>query len=158
MKFTTRIACAAMASALLAGPALADQAETVDYAAQVAELGGDAAKGEKVFNRCKACHDLAEKKNKVGPYLVGVIGRHAASVEGFKYSKAMTEAAADNPNTDEAGDGIVWSAETLTGFLTKPKKYLKGTRMAFNGLRKEDDIKNVLAFLAANGGLAEGTN
>ncbi len=66
-----------------------------------------------------------------------MIGREAGAVEGFKYSKAM------------AGSGLVWDAETLTGFLTKPKKYLKGTKMTFNGLKKPADIENVLAYIAS---------
>lgn len=77
------------------------------------------------------------RQNGVGPHLVGVIGREAGAVEGFKYSKAME------------GSGLVWDAETLTGFLTKPKKYLKGTKMTFNGLKKPADIENVLAYIAS---------
>ena len=98
---------------------------------------GDAAKGERVFRKCKACHKLDEGKNGVGPHLAGVIGREAGAVEGFKYSKAM------------AGSGLTWDVETLTGFLTKPKKYLKGTKMAFNGLKKPEDVENLLAYLAS---------
>lgn len=113
------------ALAALAAPALAD---------------GDAAAGEKVFNKCKACHTLEAGKNKVGPSLNGVIGRAAGSIDGFKYSKAMQES------------GLTWNEETLEKFLTKPKDLVPGTRMAFAGLNKEDDIENVIAYLKANGG------
>ena len=100
---------------------------------------GDAAKGEKVFKKCKACHAVEEGKNKTGPSMYGVVGRAAGSVEGYKYSNAM------------AGSGLVWDAETLDGFLTKPKKYLKGTKMSFAGLKKEKDRANVIAYLATLG-------
>ena len=106
-------------------------------AVTTAALAGDVKAGKKVVNKCKACHKMKAGKNGVGPHLVGVIGREAGAVEGFKYSKAM------------AGSGLVWDAETLTGFLTKPKKYLKGTKMMFNGLKKPADIENVLAYIAS---------
>jgi cytochrome c len=66
---------------------------------------------------------------------VNIVGRAAGAVEKFKYSKAM------------AGSGLVWDEATLTGFLAKPKKYLKGTKMSFAGLKKESDIANVIAYL-----------
>ena len=95
----------------------------------------DAAAGEKVFKKCKACHYVDRKKNKSGPHLVDIVGRSAGAVEGFKYSKAMAES------------GLVWDEATLAGFLAKPKKYLKGTKMSFVGLKKESDIANVIAYL-----------
>ena len=100
---------------------------------------GDAAKGEKVFKKCKACHVVEECKKKAGPSLYGVVGRAAGSIEGYKYSKAM------------AGSGLVWDAETLDAYLTNPKKYLKGTKMAFAGLKKEKDRADVIAYLATTG-------
>ena len=106
-------------------------------AVTTAALAGDVKAGKKVFKKCKACHKMKAGKNGVGPHLVGMIGREAGAVEGFKYSKAM------------AGSGLVWDAETLTGFLTKPKKYLKGTKMTFNGLKKPADIEKVLAYIAS---------
>ncbi len=106
-------------------------------AVQTAAVSGDVKAGKKVFRKCKACHKLQEGKNGAGPHLVDLFGREAGSVEGFKYSKAM------------AGSGIVWDEETLTGFLAKPKKYLKGTKMAFGGLKKPADIENLLAYLAS---------
>ena len=97
---------------------------------------GDAAKGEKVFKKCKACHVVDKEKNKTGPHLVGIIGREAASVASYKkYSKAMK------------ASGLVWDEETLDSYLAAPKKYLKGTKMAFSGLKKEADRANIIAYL-----------
>ena len=98
---------------------------------------GDAAAGKKVFKKCKACHYAAKDKNKTGPHLVNLIGREAGTVEGYKYSKAMKSS------------GIVWDEDTLTAYLRAPKKYLKGTKMVFAGLRKDADIANVIAYLKA---------
>ena len=100
---------------------------------------GDATAGEKVFKKCKACHVVEEGKNKTGPSLYGIVGRAAGSVEGYKYSKAI------------ADSGLVWDAETLDAYLTNPKKYLKGTKMAFPGLKKEKDRADVIAYLATAG-------
>jgi len=96
---------------------------------------GDPVAGEKVFKKCTACHVVDKDKNKTGPHLVGLLGRKAGSVDSFKkYSKAMK------------ASGIVWNAETLDGYLANPKKYLKGTKMAFAGLRKEKDRQNIIAY------------
>lgn len=105
-----------------------------------AMAGGDAAAGAKVFKKCKACHSLEEGKKKVGPSLYGVIGRAAGAAEGYKYSKAMLES------------GLTWDDETLETFLTKPKALIAKTKMSFSGLKKEDDIENLIAYLKANGG------
>lgn len=101
---------------------------------------GDAEKGENVFKKCKACHEVgADAKNKVGPTLNGIVGSPAAHLgDEFKYSDAMLEAAAG---------GLVWDEASLTEFLTKPKDFMKGTKMSFAGLRKEDDIADVIAYL-----------
>ncbi|WP_306116069.1 MULTISPECIES: cytochrome c family protein [unclassified Roseovarius] len=100
---------------------------------------GDAAKGEKVFKKCKACHAVGEgAKHKVGPELNGVVGRAIAGAEGFKYSDALNALGAE---------GKTWSAEELAAFLTKPRDYAKGTKMSFAGLRKEADRDNVIAYL-----------
>lgn len=101
---------------------------------------GDPEQGEKVFRKCKTCHVVEEEKNKIGPHLVGIIGREAGSVEGFKYSDAMQ------------GSGIVWEDETLTAYLQDPKGYIPGNRMAFAGLRKDDDIADLLAYLHQEAG------
>jgi cytochrome c len=101
-------------------------------------LAQDAAAGEKVFAKCKACHIVDEDKNKIGPGLKGVVGRKAGTHEGFKYSKAMTEAGAG---------GLVWDEANLDKYLTDPKAFLKGNKMAFAGLKKEDERANVIAYL-----------
>ena len=99
---------------------------------------GDPVKGAKVFKKCKACHTAEEAKNKVGPNLVGIVDRPIASLEDFKYSKAMVEFGAD---------GKVWDVETLTIYLKKPKDLVKKTSMAFAGLKKDADIENVILYL-----------
>lgn len=98
--------------------------------------------GEKVFNKCKACHAVGDKaKHKIGPHLNGIFGRAAGTAEGFKkYSKDMKSAGAD---------GLVWDEETLAAFLAKPKAMIKRTKMAFAGLKKEDDLTAVIAYLKA---------
>jgi cytochrome c len=98
----------------------------------------DAAAGEKVFTKCKACHVADEDKNKIGPSLHGVIGRTAGTHEGFKYSKAMIDA---------GESGVVWDEANLTKYLHDPKGMVKGTKMAFAGLKKDEDIANVIAYL-----------
>ena len=105
-----------------------------------ASAEGDVKKGEKVFKKCKACHAVGpDAKNKVGPELNGIVGRKVASVEGYKYSKAMKA----------FGEGDkVWDDETLHTYLTKPKKLVPKTKMAFAGLRKEKDRDNIVAYLA----------
>lgn len=98
---------------------------------------GDVAAGEKVFKKCKVCHEVEKPKNKIGPNLVNVLGRAPGSLEGFKYSTAMKA----------YGESHVWDEETLTTYLAAPRKVVKGTRMAFPGLKKPDDIANLIAYL-----------
>ena len=101
-------------------------------------LATDIKAGQKVFKKCKACHYADREKHKTGPHLVNLIGRTAGSLEDYKkYSKAMK------------ASGIVWDEETLTQYLRAPKKYIKGTKMAFVGLKKDADIESVIAYLMA---------
>ena len=101
-------------------------------------LAGDIKAGEKVFKKCKACHYADREKHKTGPHLVDIMGRAAGSLEDYKkYSKAMK------------ASGIVWDDTTLADYLRAPKKYVKGTKMAFAGLKKDADIENVIAYLKA---------
>ena len=96
----------------------------------------DAAAGEKVFAKCKACHKL-DGGNGTGPHLDGVVNRAKASVEGFSYSDALTGMAGDS-----------WTPENLYAFLENPKGYAPGTKMSFAGLPKSEDRANVIAYLA----------
>ena len=116
------------AVAVLASPALAD---------------GDAAKGKKVFNKCMSCHDAVEAKDKVGPNLVGVVGRTAGTLESFatKYSQAMKDAGAG---------GLVWDEANIAEYLKDPKAKIPNNKMAFAGLKKDDEIENVIADLKAD--------
>ncbi|WP_300547222.1 c-type cytochrome [Roseovarius sp.] len=101
---------------------------------------GDAAAGEKVFKKCKACHQVGEgATNRVGPVLNGIVGQPAGAQGDFKYSQVMQ---------DRAAEGLVWTNEELSAFLASPKKYMKGTKMSFAGLRKDEDVENVIAYLA----------
>jgi cytochrome c len=111
-----------------------------------ASAEGDAAAGEKVFKKCQACHQVGpEAENKVGPVLNGIVGRAVAANADFKYSDALMALGAE---------GKVWTPDELAVFLEKPKEYAKGTKMAFAGLRKEEERQNVIAYLAtfADGG------
>lgn len=108
------------------------------FAPAAAFADGDAAKGAKIFKKCAACHTATEEKNKVGPHLVGIIDRPIASIEDYKYSKAMTEHATEVPT---------WTVEALEAYLRSPKGVVKGTKMAFAGLKKDDDVEDVIAYL-----------
>jgi cytochrome c2 len=101
---------------------------------------GDPAKGEMIFKTCVACHAVADKSNKLGPHLVGIIDRTVASVEGYKYSNAMKEFAAS---------GGVWNDTTLAAFIENPKAIVPNSKMAFSGIKKEEQRKDLIAFLKA---------
>ena len=100
---------------------------------------GDAAAGEKVFNKCKACHMIGDgAKNRVGPSLTGIVDEEIASNPDFKYSDAFTE---------KKGEGVVWTDEVLHEYLISPKAFVPGTKMTFAGLKKEKDRDDVVAYL-----------
>jgi cytochrome c len=103
----------------------------------------DAAAGKTVFNKCRACHDAVAEKDKVGPNLVGVVGRTAGSLESFqsKYSANMKEAGAG---------GLVWDDANLTAYLRDPKAVIPKGKMAFPGLKDDADLANVIAYLKAD--------
>ena len=111
--------------------------EKIDIAAIMAL--GDLAHGEKVFKKCAACHSIVKGgKNAIGPALYNVVGRKVGAIEGYKYSKAL---ATYDKN---------WTLEELNGFLVKPAKWIKGTKMAYAGLRKEKDRASVIKYLNEN--------
>ena len=111
--------------------------EKVDIATLMAM--GDIASGEKIFKKCAACHSIIKGgKNAIGPALYNVVGRKVGSVEDYKYSKAL------------AAYEKEWTIEELNGYLTKPAKWIKGTKMAFAGLRKEADRASVIKYLNEN--------
>ena len=108
--------------------------ETVDIKALLAM--GDLNHGEKVFKKCSACHQIAAGgKNMIGPNLWSVIGRSAGTVSDYKYSKAMV------------AYGKEWTFEEMNSYLIKPQAYIKGTKMAFAGLRKEKDRASVILYM-----------
>ena len=117
----TVFAIVALSVATLSAPAMA---------------AGDAAKGAIVFNQCKTCHVVDKGVNRVGPSLHGVVGRKSASIANYTYSKAMK------------ASGLVWTAAQLDTYLAAPQKVVKGTKMAYAGLKKPEDRANVIAFLA----------
>jgi cytochrome c len=98
----------------------------------------DAANGEKVFKKCLPCHSVAEKTNKVGPYLVGVVGRPVASAEKYQYSEAMKAYAATAKTWDEAA---------LNAYLENPKSVVPKGKMVFPGLKKPEERADLIAYL-----------
>lgn len=120
--------------------AAVEEAPAEEEVVQVAAIDEAlAADGEKVFKKCKACHQVGEgAENKTGPLLNGIIGRDFASVEGFRYGKGIEEMAAE---------GYTWTNENLHAYLAKPKDFIKGTKMSFAGLKKDEDIDAVIEYL-----------
>ena len=111
--------------------------EKIDIAALMAM--GDIAHGEKVFKKCAACHSIIKGgKNAIGPALYNVVGRKIGAIDDYKYSKALSAYDKD------------WTFEELNGFLIKPAKWIKGTKMAYAGLRKEKDRASVIKYLNEN--------
>ena len=100
---------------------------------------GDLTHGEKVFKKCAACHSIVKGgKNNIGPALYNVVGRKVGAVNDYKYSKALLAYEKE------------WTFEELNGYLIKPAKWIKGTKMAFAGLRKEKDRASVILYLNQN--------
>ena len=111
--------------------------EKVDITALMAMA--DLAHGEKVFKKCAACHSIVKGgKNNIGPALYNVVNRQVGVVSDYKYSKALTEY------------GKNWTFEELNGYLIRPAKWIKGTKMAFAGLKKEKDRASVILYLNQN--------
>ncbi len=109
----------------------------VDIAALMAL--GDVSSGEKIFKKCAACHSIVKGgKNNIGPALYNVVGRKVGLISDYKYSKAMSEYKK------------AWTFEELNGYLIKPAKWIKGTKMSFAGLRKEKDRASVIKYLNQN--------
>jgi len=104
---------------------------------------GHTDEGEQLFRslRCAACHAVGpEARNKVGPHLNEVFGRPAAGIEGFRYSRIMVE---------RGEEGLVWDEASLRAFLAAPAEFMPRTRMAYRGVRKEEDITALLVFLGS---------
>ena len=105
-------------------------------AAPAALAAGDVEKGKVVFKRCAVCHD--PKTNKVGPHLGGVVGRKAGSLADYRYSDAMKK---------KGDEGLVWTEENIASYHKDPKAFVPGNKMVFVGLKNDDDIANVVAYL-----------
>lgn len=102
-------------------------------------MAQDAESGAEVFKRCRACHDVGPgAKNKVGPLLNGIIGRKAGTIEGFNYSEANKKAGAE---------GWVWTEEKMMDYLLNPRAAMPGNKMAYAGLKDEQDRKDLIAYL-----------
>lgn len=127
----------AQTAAPVAEAPAAPEAEVTQVA--FADLTGDSTAGEKIFVKCKTCHVIEEGQNRVGPHLYGVVGRAAGSVEGFNYSPT------------NSGSGIIWTKDILFEYLEAPQEYLKGTRMAFPGIKDAQERADLIEYLAANG-------
>ena len=116
------------------GEGAAEEEEVVEVAFADVFAGADAAKGEKVFSKCKACHKV-DGSNGTGPHLDGVVNRAIGGVAEYSYSDAM------------ASHGGDWTPEALNAFLESPKGYVPGTKMSFAGLNKVEDRANLIAWL-----------
>jgi cytochrome c len=119
-----KILAAAMAYFLLTGNVMAQEAS------------GDPAAGLRVFTQCRACHTL--DRNLVGPNLRGVVGRGAASIEGFRYSAAMRQ---------RGESGLIWTEDNLRAYLHDPKAVVPSGSMSFPGLRNDQQVTDVIAYL-----------
>ena len=117
--------------------AASSSVQTVDIAALLAL--GSVDHGQKVFKKCSACHSIKKGgRNNIGPALYSVLGRNMGALEDYKYSKALIAFGKD------------WTFEEMNNFLIKPTSYIKGTKMAFAGLKKEKDRASVILYMNAN--------
>ena len=111
--------------------------DTVDISALLAM--GSVDHGKKVFKKCSACHSIKKGgRNNIGPALYNVLGRNMGALEDYKYSKALIAFGKD------------WTFQEMNSFLIKPASYIKGTKMAFAGLKKEKDRASVILYMNAN--------
>ena len=110
----------------------------ISAAGPSAQAQGDAAKGEKAFRICAACHTADAATSKVGPYLKGVVGRKAGSVEGYSYSPAMKA---------KGDEGLIWTESNLDAYLTNPQGFVPKDKMAFPGVKKPEDRADIIAYL-----------
>ena len=125
-KMECRFALVVLCIAGLIAPAFAARAQ-------------DAAAGQRIFNQCRACHVIAKgARATIGPNLFGVIGRRAGTLEGFRYSADMVE---------KGAAGLVWTEEALRGYITNPKQVVPKGSMTFPGLRNEQQVSDVIAYL-----------
>ena len=116
-----------------------ESTEAGDASIMVMFASTSAAEGAKIFKKCAACHSISKGGgNKIGPALWGVIGRKAGAVADYKYSKALSS------------HGKNWSFDEMNGFLIKPKEWIKGTKMAFAGLKKPEDRAAVILYMNEN--------
>ncbi|MCX7645264.1 MAG: c-type cytochrome [Rhodobacteraceae bacterium] len=126
-----------------AGAAVPEAAPGAEAAAGAGPDPALVAAGESAFRKCAACHKVGEgAQNAVGPVLNGIFGRPAGGVEGFRYSKALT---------DMAAGGLVWDEAALHGFLENPRRFMRGTAMSFAGIRDEGERAALIAYLASLG-------
>jgi len=143
MRLNLNCIAIAVALAFYASPTLAQEQDKAEDKTVAVDPG------EGLFNkRCAVCHSLAEGKNGNGPSLFRIIGRKAAVLPGFKYSRALRQTAAD--------EALAWSEKNLAIFLTRPSRLVPGTRMAFPGVKKKDDVATLVAWIKANSGPPSG--
>jgi cytochrome c len=102
---------------------------------------GDAVHGKMIFKKCGQCHIIERPENKTGPSLMGIVGRPAASFPGYVYSAAMTA---------KGAEGWIWTEDNIAAYLLDPKGLIPGVAMNFAGLKKPQDIADVIAYLKAN--------